>query len=259
MSDPRSGRSASGRRKTSAPTLPRLMPVAGISIERQVYDTLRAALMGGAIAPGAGLASRPLSEALGVSPMPVREALKRLEADGAVTGKSKSAFFVDNPDQTVFAEIYEARLELEGLAIRKAAKYATENDLPQLRRINDEYQQILAQGKEANSYALQVNFRFHFEMYRLSRSATLLGLIEGLWLRVGPTLQHYVPDDGARSIVNFHNRMLDALVAHDPAAAERALHDDLEAGYRIIRPMLSRKDAESRSAAPHEDLWSTSF
>lgn len=234
----RKRRPGAGRPKASAPELPRIFQLEGISVERQVYEALRYALMSGGILPGAGLTSRSLSEAMGVSPTPVREALKRLEADGALVSRSKSAFFVYGPDKTDFTEITDIRLKLEGHAIRCAALNAKEADLADLYRINEQYRSLLSGAKPPPVDPLQVNFRFHFEVYKLSGSAILAGMIETLWLRIGPTLQRDWPADSDASTTIFHDQMLEALSRNDPDLAEAALHNDLTTAYREILPFL---------------------
>ena len=231
-------RAGAGRRKTNAPPLPRIIPVEGISVERQVYQALRYAFMSGAIKPGSTLTSRSLSDALGVSVTPVREALKRLDGDGAVVSRNKSAFFVYDPDKVDFAELFEVRLLLEGKAIRNAALKARKSDLKLIREVNDDYQQILAGQGIPGRDALQANFRFHFEIYKLSRSSVLVEMIEAIWLRIGPALQRYMPAHGDTSIANFHAGMLEALANNNPDAAEEALRSDLTKGFETIAPQL---------------------
>lgn len=63
-------------------------------IDRQVYHAIRRSLMAGLIQPGSKLSIRPIAGALGVSAMPVREALKRLDADGILQSAAKSAYVV---------------------------------------------------------------------------------------------------------------------------------------------------------------------
>lgn len=234
-------RPGAGRRKTEAPPLGQISLNEGVSTERQVYQALRYAFMSGAVLPGSSLSSRSLSEELGVSPTPVREALKRLDGDGAVVSRNKSAFFIYDPDKTDLAELLEVRLMLEGRAIRHAASRANERDVKRLRAINDRYQHILETTERPGPEALQANFRFHFEIYRLSGSQVLMEMIEAIWLRIGPALHRYVPAHGDTSIANFHGRMLDALAANDPDAAEKALHADLNKGFESIEPQLRRR------------------
>lgn len=240
-------RPGAGRRKTSPPRLGRIKPVEGVSTERQVYQALRYAFMSGTIMPGSSLSSRSLSEVLGVSPTPVREALKRLDGDGAVVSRSKSAFFVYDPDKVDLAELFEVRLMLEGRAIRTAALNASKADISRIREINDEYQELLARKDHSRRDALQANFRFHFEIYKLSRSSVLVEMIEAIWLRIGPALHRYMPSHSDTSISDFHGRMLDALAGKDPEAAEAALHSDLNKGFETIEPQL-----RSRPALPSE-------
>lgn len=227
-----------GFRKNGAPPLPRITPVDGVSIERQVYQALRFALMCGSIQPGAGLTSRSLSQIMGVSPTPVREALKRLDADGALFSKSKSGFFVSDPDKFDFAEILEIRLNLEGYAIRRAAINVTNGELDNLKAINARFRKVMEIEGENAAEELRLNFLFHFEIYKLSRSPVLIQMIETLWLRIGPTLHRYMPPRGDDTVSNFHAEMLKALERHDPVAAELALRNDLVAASHAIAAQL---------------------
>lgn len=235
----RKRRAGAGRPKAAAPKLPTLPLTNSISIERQVYQALRHALMSGSIAPGATLTSRPISVALGVSPTPVREALKRLESDGALLGWNKRAFFVSDPDQVDFAELLEIRLSLEVQAIRAAARRATAVNLELIREINREYERLLASDDaEGPGNVLAVNFRFHFEIYKLSGSPLLVQMIETLWLRIGPSLNRFVVHYRHSDISNFHGQMLEALARQDPDGAEAALRSDLVIAARAVLPQL---------------------
>jgi DNA-binding GntR family transcriptional regulator len=242
---PRKRRAGAGRPKSAAPKLPTLSPMNSISIERQVYQALRHALMSGSIAPGATLTSRPISVALGVSPTPVREALKRLESDGALLGFNKRAFYVSDPDQVDFAELLEIRLNLEVQAIRAAARRATFSDLEPIREINREYERLLASDDDVEGVGnvLLINFRFHFEIYKLSGSPLLVQLIETLWLRIGPSLNRFVVHYKHSDISNFHGQMLDALARQDPDGAEAALRSDLVIAARAVLPQLRARPA----------------
>lgn len=246
-SAPRKRRPGAGRKKTEAPDLPRLSLSVGDSIERQVYQALRYAMMSGSIAPGAKLTSRPISVALGVSTTPVREALKRLEADGALVGQSKQAFFVNDPDQVDFQELLNIRLSLEIQAIRASAQRATAGDIEPIRRINKEYERLLNGGDGAPSRILDFNFRFHFEIYKLSRSPLLVQMIETLWLRIGPAFNRYVSHYRNSEITCFHGQMLEALERQDPDEAEAALRRDLVIGANAVVSQL-----RARAASPRE-------
>lgn len=231
----RKGRSAAGRPRGSAPSLPKIIATEGISVERQVYGVIRFALMSGSVEPGAKLTIRTLSEELGVSPTPVREALKRLDADGALASRNKSAFVVYEPDKIDFEELFEIRLALECQAIRRAAETATRVDIDRLTKINHDYQMVLNSKERTIPRLLSENFRFHFEIYKLSSSAMLVELIETLWLRIGPTLQRYAPAHGN---ISFHNQMIEAIASKQPDIAADALRNDLTVAHNFIVPQL---------------------
>ena len=232
-------RSGAGRRPTVAPDLLPISTDGSLSLARRVYDVLRTGLMAGAILPGDPLTSRSLSTALQVSPTPVREALKQLEADGALTSRNKSAFYVNNPDRIEFEQILEIRLELEGLAIRKAALVAKKTDLVPIAAINKSYQTYLGQGGEGPTLSLVPNFQFHFEIYRLSGSQILVDMIEATWSRIGPALHSFMMKYNADLMTTvYHDRMIAALSENDPEAAEAALHGDLIDASKVIHPTL---------------------
>ena len=234
-----SKRPGAGRRKTDAP---KLLPVhhdPNHSLAEGVYDTLRIGLMSGAILPGMSLTSRSLSEALGVSATPVRDALKQLEAEGALRSKSKSAFFVNDPDQKEFEDILQIRLMLEGLAIRRAAQVATAEMLEPIRELNKGYDELLRTRKGNLANALVPNFKFHFLIYCLADSDILVKMIENTWTRIGPVLhKFYTASDLLEVSASAHWMMLDALARNDPDAAEAALRQDIVNASRDILPML---------------------
>jgi DNA-binding GntR family transcriptional regulator len=227
-----------GRPRIDAPVLSELDSSAGLSIERQVYQSLSMALMTGSIEPGAALTTRSLSAVFGVSPTPVREALKRLDANGALISRSKSAFFVNDPNQVDYAEILEIRLMLEGKAIRRAADRATKENLELIHKLNQDYARLQSMGRNILVEGLRANFRFHFEMYKLADSTQLINIIEILWLRIGPALHHYVPPRDDLRIISFHNQMVEALVNGDADAAEKAVVLDLTTAAEAIIPLL---------------------
>jgi GntR family colanic acid and biofilm gene transcriptional regulator len=240
-------RAAPGRPRTPSPSLPAIVPAEGVSVERQVYGSLRLGMMRGAIQPGARLTIRTLSEELGVSPTPVREALKRLDADGALASHNKSAFIVYEPNRRQFEELFEIRLSLECQAIRRATEHVGPADIERLRRINQGYRTVVEADRRTVPDILAENFRFHFEIYKLSGSATLVSLIETLWLRIGPTLHRYTPADGNLS---FHSQMIEALELKDPEMAVQALQNDLTAAFQAILPQLHNRAQSPQGRAP---------
>lgn len=241
-------RPGAGRRKAEAPELLPVRHHHDTSLAEGVYDSLRVGLMSGAILPGMSLTSRSVAAALGVGATPVRDAMKQLEAEGALWSKSKSAFFVNDPDQKEFQDIVEIRLRLEGLAIRRAALAATPADLEDIRELNDVYAALLRGGRDNLARARMRNFQFHFNIYCLAGSDTLTKMIQSTWTRIGPTLNKFYTISGELAIsASAHETMLDALSRNDPDTAEQALHQDILNASKDILPML-RPAAEPSGA-----------
>lgn len=200
---------------------------------RQVYERICRAIMSGAFAPGASLSTRSLADRFSVSPMPVREALKRLEADGVVVGRAKSAFVLLDPTTAEFGELLDIRLRLEGLA---AAEAARRMDLPTLTRVQALHKQLETYDGDLAGL-LTLNFAFHFAVYESAGRPVLLAMIERLWLRIGPVLHASAGYDAAAVAAN-HALLLDALERGDAPAAEAALGRDLIEAAAEIGPRL---------------------
>lgn len=226
-----------GRVKLSAPSLPELdLSEPDISLERQVYAVLRKAFMAGSISAGAQLSSRSLAAALGVSSMPVREALKRLESDGVVEGRLKSAFVVTHLTRSEYRERLEVRLRLEGLLAREAALKITKAELKVVERL---HRQMLGLTVSSDwDRLLSLNYRWHFEIYKCAKLPYALAIIENIWLKVGPALRALRNDYGDERVYEHHQAILDALAARDADLAEAALRRDLLAAADSVERLL---------------------
>src|SRR6056297_3323455 len=102
------------------------------------YQRLLDELRTGALLPGSRLFETELAQRLQVSRTPVREAIRRLEADGLVSHLPRVGATVRSLDHSEIMELYEMRLVLEGTAARLAARSATEVEFDELDAINDE-------------------------------------------------------------------------------------------------------------------------
>src|SRR5690348_6832640 len=98
------------------------------TLAEKAYETLHAAIISGALRPGARLPIEELAEHLQMSPMPIREAVRRLDAVGLVDNVPHRGARVTELSVTDLAEVYEVRLTLECLAVRRAAVRFTNAD-----------------------------------------------------------------------------------------------------------------------------------
>ncbi len=210
-------------------------------VERQVYRSLRKGLMRGLIAPDTVLTGRSLAQHMGLSVQPVRDALKRLEADGAIIGRPQSGFHLPAMTAAEYWESIEIRTRLEGLAGRLAAAQATPALVARLTALN----QAMRGLADPRAY-LAANFAFHFAIYEIAQRATLLSLIENFWVRIGPVLHHHPNTGATEAAFAKHARIIAALAAGDGAGAEQAIVDDLVSAAHIVVQRLEG----SANAAP---------
>jgi DNA-binding GntR family transcriptional regulator len=194
------------------------------TLAEKAFDTLHQAILTGQLRPGARLPIEELADVLEMSPMPIREAVRRLDAAGLVENIPHRGARVTELSITDLAEVYEARLALEALAIRRAAERFDESRERTARRRLTELTECSDDNSAATSAA---HAAFHFALYDAADSAWLMRLIRPVW----ETAERYcleVPQ--CRQLAareHEHEAILDACVAHDPDEAALALHDHL--------------------------------
>lgn len=228
-----------GRPRLTPPALPPL-PDSAEPVEARVYASLRKALMEGAFPLGARFSGRGVADALGVSQMPVREALKRLESNGAVQGTAKSAFVVPSMSAEQYRELVAIRVELEGMVCRNAAPRIDEDTLRDVRALAD---RIL--GSQDWRNVLRDNFRMHFLIYGAAQMPFALAMIESLWLRVGPALNEIGSAGDVQTSAASYPSLLAALEARDGVRAEQALVSDILSNADVVIAQLEQRRAAS--------------
>lgn len=201
-----------------------------------VYDRLCADIRAGILAPGSRLRETEIAERLAVSRTPVREAIRRLEAEGLVDHLPRSGAVVRRLDYPEMMELYEMRTVLEGTAARLAARAASPVELEELVAINDDMR--AADGKPDQLFLL--NRQFHRRVLDAARNRFLLramASVENTLLILGTSAMHL--PDRAKEAVDEHAAVLAALLARDGAAAELAMRLHMEraqfARLRILR------------------------
>lgn len=213
-----------------------LQPVQHSTIHEKVYGEIRQALMAGQFAPGQKITVRELAEVLGVSPMPVREALRRLEAERGLVADGRT-MAVPLMSQGDYRELCDIRISLEGMATEWAAENITPAELDELKAVMD--------GLERDAVApnieglLRLNREFHMLVYRASRKPLLIDLIQSLWLRVGPFISYAVRTDIYTSFARHNPRhphvlAYQALVAGNGRQARSAIAADIRRSAQII-------------------------
>jgi DNA-binding GntR family transcriptional regulator len=201
-------------------------------LHASIYEDLRSRMITGKITAGAVLSTRGLALELGVSQMPVRDALSRLAAEGAVEIRSKRKIGIPPMTQERFTDLLDCRLLLEPEAAVQALPFITPAQLKRLRAIDAQLDEAMQNG-DVNGY-MECNFAFHFGIYRLNRRPTLNRLIETLWLQFGPFMRVVYGRYGTANLVDQHRIALDAIEADDADLLKKAIASDIADGMGLI-------------------------
>lgn len=200
--------------------------------------------------PGDRLPIEELAAALDLSPMPVREALRRLDAAGLVEHVPHRGARVTEISVVDLREIYELRLSLETLAMRHAAERFTDED-GQL-ATDALARHVAAYERDDLRESLAAHAEFHFALYGAARSRWLLRLITPLWESSERYRLQLLPQyrDALTKRRREHERMLAACVARDPDRAAVEVHDHLVATANSVAAQMGSKALFERMGAP---------
>lgn len=209
------------------------------TLAEQAVAELQEAILTGELPPGTPLRLARLAESLDMSPMPVREAVRQLERLGLAEhvphrGARVSALSVGDLHDT-----YDARLALEGLAVRRAAERFSSQDAARCAAFLGEHVTAYRRGDERRSRELHMEF--HFCLYSASGSQWLVRLIRPLWqnserYRIASLYERASLERRRRE----HQRILDACVARDPDQAEAHLRAHLVGTANTVARRMGR-------------------
>ena len=230
--------------------LPTLEPVETLTLQERVYRELKRLLITGHFAPGASLTIRGLAESMGTSVMPVREALQRLSADQAIIALPNKSIRVPELNRSDLLEIQDIRMRLEGLAAEKAAESISDQEIDEVEEHDAANIRALAAGDSNGVF--ESNHKFHFSIYRAAKTAYLLPIIEGLWLKMGPIYNLRTAEwQNYQTLVEqarpIRVEIIKALKQRDPAASGKAMRDDVRASIEIFLGRSGLASAEHAS------------
>ena len=206
------------------------------TLPMQVLNKLMDWIMDGKLKMGEKLNTEALARQLGVSRMPIREALKSLEKMGLAESIPYVGVKLVSLEQEDVLQIYLMRQLLEPLAAGEACKKITEEQIHELEEIHKEYVPIVeADEIDAKKLYLQ-NRKFHFAIYSISEMDRVCAMIESLWDTLSFFKLIYGRDvikntNGAKNMIAEHQGYIDALKDRDAERLKKSLYDTL--GVRI--------------------------
>jgi DNA-binding GntR family transcriptional regulator len=199
-----------------------------ISKSDLVTDSLREMISEGELPPGSPLRQRELAERFDVSPTPVREALRRLEAEALVVFDAHRAVTVATPSVEEMQENHQILAALEALAGSLAVPRITEADLQEITDLHE----ALAACSADDPTIVDLNRRLHFRIYECTGSPTLLLLMRLLWRSFPNGPQRGRP---LHESVEQHSKLLEALRSRDPEAVAAVIREHALGSIAYLR------------------------
>src|SRR5690242_2333367 len=223
-------------------------PMRHRTMAEYALEQLREAIIMGELPAGTPLRLDELARSLGMSISPIREAVRQLEALGLAKHVPHQGARVLDFDVEELRDLFEVRLALESLAVRRAAERFTDATAETARAQLDRFDAAAALDDVRES--MRAHTDFHFTLYEASQSQWLVALIRPAWdrsERFRPALFTAENEPQVRHR-ELDGRLLAACEEHDPAAAAQALYEHLELASLFFETELAGEGIFARGA-----------
>ena len=219
------------------------------SAHEEAYQHLSHGIRMGLLKPGDRLVADDIANAIGMSRMPVREALRRLTAEGLLVMPPNRGAIVRELSESEVIEVFEMRAVLEGLAAAMAARRCTQADV-------DDLQDLLSKMKRCESDQsewITVHRRFHERFCRISAAPRLCEQISALHSVVEPLMRIWLENnEPSPKLQEHHQQLVASLQAGDPDRMEREVRAHVRGTVDSITQAMRRHrppQVKSRSKA----------
>lgn len=214
----------------------KIQPLSKDTLQDRVYQQVAELILDGSIVPGQMVTVHSLSSAFKVSPMPVREALRRLTAENALTVVSGRSIGIPPLSRERLFDLKNVRLEVEATMAAWAAELISNAALEELKQHLKTLENADI-ASDPSSY-VRANRAFHFVIYQAANSPIMLNIIKSLWLQISPYF-HLLHDSGNYSTANErHKEMFQALQQRDAKTMRASVQADIEAAYQVLTALL---------------------
>ncbi|TFL18349.1 GntR family transcriptional regulator [Jannaschia formosa] len=204
---------------------------AGAAHDR-LYRSLRARIMHGELEPGASLTLRGIGRDYGVSVTPVREALRRLVAEGALSLSASGRITTPALSNDRIEELAALRSLLEPELAVRALPRAHFALIDRMEKINTAIAEQIAKH-DASGY-IRTNLEFHRTLYLRAQAPAMLAMAETVWLQLGPTMRSLYGRLNRTDLPRNHRLIVAALRAGDEPGLRLAVRADVTQGLRLL-------------------------
>jgi DNA-binding GntR family transcriptional regulator len=201
-----------------------------------IYRQIRSMILFGVLVPGQAVTIQGLTDMIGAGVTPVREAIRRLTAEGALETGGNRRVRVPLINRATLDEIGFARLAVEPRLAELAAERMTDSCIADLAALDARVDDAIEAGNI--EHYLEFNYRFHFRLYDQADAGVLSKIAASLWLQMGPSLRIVCGRYGTANLPDKHDEALAALREGNATRAAGAIADDIRQGLGQVRLTL---------------------
>ena len=198
----------------------------------RLYRSLRSRIMHGELDPGVSLTLRGVGRDYGVSMTPVREALRRLVAEGALSLSASGRITTPALSNERIEELAALRSLLEPELALRALPRAHLALIDRMEAINTTIAEQIAKH-DASGY-IRTNLEFHRTLYLRAQAPAMLAMVETVWLQLGPTMRALYGRLNRTELPMNHRLIVAALRAGDEPGLRLAVRADVTNGLRLL-------------------------
>lgn len=224
--------------RKSAPS--RAAPGESIPSHERVYQSLRDQILFGEMAPGQPVTIQGLAERLDAGMTPVRETIRRLISEGALSFLGNRRVIVPTLDADALEQLVFLRKTMECELAVRALPHIDGARLTLLSKLDARLDAAISSG-DIQGYLVH-NYRFHQAVYANAQAPVLAETAERLWLRFGPSLRVVCGRFGTENLPDRHKDLLVAFRTRSADAAREAIAQDITEGMAQIAAMLDQED-----------------
>jgi len=227
-----------------------------LTLRERILETIRDAIVKGALKPGEKVAEPELAERFGISRTPIREAFRQLESEGYLTVIPRKGAVVTSFSQKDVEEFYAIKSILEGYAARKACQNLSAKEIDKLEAINAKLFQ-LAEDSDVKQF-FKVHNDFHDLFIKAASNDKLCDMIASLVSKFQRLRLASLSLPGRMKVsAQEHEKIIEAFRRKNPAMAEKLVRKTAEYGGRVLTQtsdMSASLKPSERNAIMHMDL-----
>ena len=201
-------------------------------VHENIYKSLRSEILVGSLGPGEVLTLRGLAKKFSVSIMPIREAVRRLVAEGALSVSQFGRISIPKLGHDKIEELASLRALLEPELASKAMPRVHNALIDRLALINSSIDEMMVK-KDTVGY-VRCNLEFHRTLYLRAQAPSTLALVETVWLQYVPTMRALYDQLSRSQATDYHRKILAALRVGDEPGLRVAIRADVTNGLRML-------------------------